>query len=97
MNLLRCALILAAKGIGIFGRDLESDKIIEATLLDGAYIICNAFWFTSETTCEGIPLKNISNPENSELKWKIEFKSTYMWSVKTMPLTTRHHSLFKRS
>jgi hypothetical protein len=72
------------EGIGIFGYDRESDKIIEATLLEGADIICNAFWFTSENTCEGIPFKNISNPENSELKWKIEFKSPDMWEVETL-------------
>jgi hypothetical protein len=72
------------EGIGLFGYDRESDKIIEATLLNGADIVCNAFWFTSENTCEGIPFKYISNPENSDLKWKIEFKSPDMWTVETL-------------
>lgn len=72
------------EGIGLFGYDRESDKIIEATLLNGADIVCNAFWFTSENTCEGIPIKYISNPEKSDLKWKIEFRSPDMWEVETV-------------
>jgi hypothetical protein len=72
------------EGIGLFGYDIESDKIIEATLLNGSDIICNAFWFTSENTCEGIPFKDIPNPETADLKWKIEFKSPDMWVVETI-------------
>ncbi len=72
------------EGIGLFGYDSESDKIIEATLLKGADIISNAFWFTSENTCEGIPFKYISNPENADLRWRIEFKTPDMWEVETI-------------
>ena len=72
------------EGIGLFGYDSERDKIIEATLLKGADIICNAFWFTSENTCEGIPYKYISNPESADLRWKIEFKTPDMWVVETI-------------
>jgi len=71
-------------GIGLFGYDQEIDKIIEATLLDGSDIICNAFWFTSENACEGIPFKDISDPENADIRWKIEFKSPDMWAVETI-------------
>jgi len=72
------------EGIGLFGYDSESDKIIEATLLKGADIISNAFWFTSENTCEGIPFKYISNPENADLRWKINFKTPDIWVVETI-------------
>lgn len=72
------------EGIGLFGYDIESDKIIEATLMNGSDIISNAFWFISENTCEGIPFKDISNPGTPDLKWKIEFKSPDMWVVETI-------------
>ncbi len=69
------------EGKGLFGYDKESDKIIEATLLNGSDIICNAYWFTSENKCTGIQFKYIQNPENSILKWEIEFKTPDMWVV----------------
>lgn len=69
------------EGKGLFGYDKESDKIIEATLLSGSEIICNAYWFTSETKCNGIQFKYLSNPENSVLKWEIEFKTPDIWVV----------------
>lgn len=71
------------EGIGLFGYDSESDKIIEATLLKGADIITNLFWFTSENTCEGVPFEYMSNPGNADLRWKIEFKTPDMWVVET--------------
>jgi hypothetical protein len=69
------------EGKGLFGYEKESDKIIEATLLSGSDIICNAYWFTTENKCTGIPLKHLSNPENSVLKWEIEFKTPDIWVV----------------
>lgn len=72
------------EGIGLFGYDSQNDKIIEASLLNGADIITNAFWFTSENTCEGIPYKFISSPENADLRWKIEFITPDMWAVQTI-------------
>ena len=69
------------EGKGLFGYDKESDKIIEATVLYGSDIISNAYWFTSENKCNGVQFKYISNPENSVLKWEIEFKTPDMWVV----------------
>jgi len=69
------------EGKGLFGYDIESDKIIEATVLYGSDIICNAYWFTSEYKCQGIPLKYLSNPDSSVLRWDIEFKTPDMWVV----------------
>jgi hypothetical protein len=69
------------EGKGLFGYNKESDKIFEAMMLDGYSIVSNAYMFTSENTCEGIPVKDISKPEDASLKWKIEFKSTDIWVV----------------
>jgi hypothetical protein len=69
------------EGKGLFGYDKETDKIIEATLLSGSDIICNAYWFISENKCKGVPFKYLSNPENSVLRWEIEFKTPDMWVV----------------
>jgi len=84
------------EGKGLFGYDRESDKIIEATLLSGSDIICNAYWFTSENKCKGIPFKYLSNPDVSVLKWEIEFTSPDIWVVtsiednKTVGIDTLH-------
>jgi len=69
---------------GLFGYDKESDKIIEATVLYGSDIISNAYWFTSENKCKGVPFKYLSNPENSVLRWEIEFKTPDMWVVTSL-------------
>lgn len=69
------------EGKGLFGYDKESDKIIEATVLYGSDIICNAYWFKSENKAKGIPFKYLSNPDSSVLKWEIEFKTPDMWVV----------------
>ena len=69
------------EGKGLFGYDKESDKIIEATVLSGSDIICNAYWFTTEHKCKGIQFKYLSNPESSVLKWEIEFKTPDIWVV----------------
>lgn len=69
------------EGKGLFGYDKETDKIIEATLLSGSDIICNAYWFTSVNKCKGIPFKYLSNPDSSVLKWEIEFKTPDIWVV----------------
>jgi hypothetical protein len=69
------------EGKGLFGYDKESDKIIEATVLYGSDIISNAYWFTSENICKGVQFKYISNPENSVLRWDIEFKTPDVWVV----------------
>lgn len=69
------------EGKGLFGYDKETDKIIEATLLTESDIICNAYWFTSENECKGIPFKYLSIPDSALLKWEIEFITPDIWVV----------------
>ncbi len=45
------------EGIGLFGYDRESDKIIETTLLNGDDIICNAFCLHPKTHVKEFLLK----------------------------------------
>jgi len=60
----------------LFGYDKEMDKLIEVTLYKSSpNLIINVWWATSKTTAEGVPLKDISNPENAAIKLKCEFKS----------------------
>jgi hypothetical protein len=56
----------------LYGYDKKIDKFIIAELIESSPVIeiCNA-WFTSENSGEII----ITNPENSPLKFKFEFKS----------------------
>lgn len=60
----------------LLGYDKEMDKLIEVTLYKSSpNLIINVWWATSKTTAEGVPLKDISNPENATIKLKCEFKS----------------------
>jgi hypothetical protein len=61
---------------GIWGYDKEKDKNIHAQLWEPSSVVdINVFWFTSKNICEGVEYKDLSNPENASLKWKLEFKS----------------------
>ena len=72
------------EGKTLNGYDKKSDKFIEADVQSGSGINVYAYWFTSANTCEGIPIVNISNPENAVLRWKFEFKSPDMYVVTTI-------------
>ena len=56
----------------LYGYDKKIDKFIIAELIESSSVveICNV-WFTSENSGEIV----ITNPENSPLKYKFEFKS----------------------
>jgi hypothetical protein len=60
----------------LFGYDEKNDKFImeELSKSPSATEIC-AFWFTSKNTGRMVLFQDISNPENANLKWEIEFTS----------------------
>ena len=72
------------EGKTLNGYDKKSDKFIEADVQSGSGINVYAYWFTSATKCEGIPIAYISNPENAVLRWTFEFKSPDMYVVTTI-------------
>jgi len=60
----------------VWGYDKKYDKYICARIWkDNPEIVLMVFWFTSENTCERIPLEFISNPEQATSKAIYEFKS----------------------
>ena len=60
----------------LWGYDKKSDKYFCARIWkDKPDMILFAFWFTSENTCERIPLEYLSNPEQAPIKTIYEFKS----------------------
>jgi hypothetical protein len=60
----------------VWGYDKKYDKYICARIWkDNPEIVLMVFWFTSENTCERIPLEFISNPELATSKAIYEFKS----------------------
>jgi hypothetical protein len=64
----------------LFGYDSKSDKLIQVTLYKSSpEIDIWAWWATSKTTSEGVPLKDITNPENAVSKMKTESKSPDMF------------------
>ena len=63
-------------GKWLWGYDKKRDKFIVEELwkyIDPVRI--DAYWFTSDNTAESVPLYNISNPELSSSKAKLEIKS----------------------
>jgi hypothetical protein len=59
-----------------FGYDSKIDKMIQVTLSESSpEIDMWAWWATSKNTSEGVPLKDIINPENAVSKIKSETKS----------------------
>jgi hypothetical protein len=83
------------EGKTLNGYDKKSDKFIEADGQSGSGINVYAYWFTSATKCEGIPIAYISNPENAVLRWTFEFKSPDMYVVTTIennkPIKTENY------
>jgi hypothetical protein len=60
----------------LYGYDSKSDKQIQVTLYESSpEIDLWAWWATSKNTSEGVPLKDITNPENAVSKMKTESKS----------------------
>jgi hypothetical protein len=59
-----------------YGYDSKSDKLIEVTLPKSSpELNIVAWWATSKNTWEGVPLKDIANPDNAVSKMKNELKS----------------------
>jgi hypothetical protein len=60
----------------LYGYDSKSDKLIEVTLSKSSpELNIVAWWATSKNTWEGVPLKDITNPDNAVTKMKNELKS----------------------
>ncbi|HEY5124231.1 MAG TPA: hypothetical protein VIK14_10895 [Ignavibacteria bacterium] len=58
------------------GYDKINDRLIIAKLMKSSPVIeISEFWFTSKNAGEGFVIQDISHPENTTIKWKIEFKS----------------------
>jgi hypothetical protein len=63
----------------LYGYDKKSDKFIQIFVMSGSDMDVRAFWFTSKNTGEGVLLKDISNPDNANIKMKFEIKSPDLW------------------
>ena len=60
----------------LYGYDSKSDKMIQVTLYESSpEIEIWAWWATSKNTSEGVPLKDIINPEDAVSKAKTESMS----------------------
>ncbi len=66
----------------LWGYDKINDKIIWVQVWNSSLNInLNAQWFTSKNIIEGVPLKDISNPEKAAFKTKVEFQSSDVFLV----------------
>jgi len=64
----------------LFGYDSKSDKMIQVTLYESSPEIDIWAWrATSKNTSEGVPLKDITNPDNAVSKMETESKSPDMF------------------
>jgi len=69
----------------LFGYDSKSDKMIQVTLYESSPEIDIWAWrATSENTSEGVPLKDITNPDYAVSKMKTESKSPDMFIMTTL-------------
>ena len=68
----------------LFGYDKKSGKFIQIMVMSGSDISVSSFWFTSQNTGEGVLLKDFSNPDNANLKFKLEIKSPDLWATTLM-------------
>jgi hypothetical protein len=60
----------------IWGYDERNDKIIVAEVFNNTPVMeIDILWFSSKNVIEGVMQKDISNPENADIKYKIEIKS----------------------
>jgi len=59
-----------------WGYDDKNDKIIVAELFNNTPVMeIDVLWFSSQSTIEGVLLKDRSNPENAALQYNIEIIS----------------------
>jgi hypothetical protein len=66
----------------LFGYDSKSDKMIQVTLYESSPEIEIWAWrATSKNTSEGVPLKDITNPDYAVSKMKTESKSPDMFTM----------------
>jgi len=69
----------------LWGYDEKTDKIVFAVVTDKSpNMILNAFWFTSNNNCEGVPYADISAPEKAAMKYKMEIKNSDVWVLKVL-------------
>ena len=69
----------------LWGYDPKNDKIVFAAVSESSpEISLWAYWFTSKTTCEGIPYQDLSNPGKALLKYRMEIKSPDVWVLKIL-------------
>jgi hypothetical protein len=67
------------------GYDEKNDKIIVAVLHYHTPIIeITANWFISKDIMKSVPYQDISNPENSPITWKFEFKSPDVFVITSL-------------
>jgi hypothetical protein len=60
----------------IWGYDEGNDKIIVAEVFNNTPVMeIDVIWFSSKNVIEGVMQKDISNPENADIKYKIEIQS----------------------
>jgi hypothetical protein len=60
----------------IWGYDEKNDKIIVAEVFNNTPVMeIDVLWVTSKNTIEGVMQKDIPNPENTALKYKMEITS----------------------
>jgi len=80
---------MVSDGKAVLAYDSNSDKYIQARIMKTSGSIIGAMWFTSKNTCEGILLKDISNPDNAQMKAIFEFisptKFTQTYKVPNKP------------
>jgi hypothetical protein len=66
----------------LYGYDEKSDKMIQVTLNEFTpELDLFVWWATSKNTSEGVPLKDINNPEYAVLKSKVELKSPDLFII----------------
>jgi hypothetical protein len=64
------------EGIAVMAYDKNSDKFIQTRIMNGKGSLIASMWFTSKNTCEAVLYKDISNPENAQMKAIFEFISS---------------------
>jgi hypothetical protein len=69
----------------LWGYDKKEDKIMYVQLWKSSpKLTLAAEWFSSKNILEAVLLKDISHPENADLKYKVEFKSPDIWVMTTI-------------
>ena len=80
---------MVSEGKAVLAYDNNSDKYIQARIMKTSGSIIAAMWFISKNKCEGVLLKDISNPENGQFKAIFEFisptKLTQTYKVPNKP------------